>query len=315
MASASWRYVVTVVVARLFILRHGDAAPSASDGRTIVGGVGIVIGTASSPPRRVIVVGGGVGGLAVAARIASSVGPVTGTGAGAGVEVILLEKNSPEMLGGRCGSFDVTVPGLKGVGISGDDGGGDRGSGSVGGEGTGEGVGPQSSFRHERGPSLLLLKSEYETLFRDCGRTAEEYGLNMVQCDPAYQVVFHDGESIELGFARDKNRDAAAAMAEGERKSRSIMDGFERDGAAKWDEYMKVCFSLPSLFFISSQLDIIPTDSPLLPSWEIIVWPLRPPLRYIIAFLPPLPDFFGGISTIGSAGGKGKSAIEGPYLY
>ena len=218
------------------------------------------------------------------------------------MEVILLEKNSPEMLGGRCGSFDVTVPGLKGVGISGDDGGGDRGSGSVGGEGTGEGVGPQSSFRHERGPSLLLLKSEYETLFRDCGRTAEEYGLNMVQCDPAYQVVFHDGESIELGFARDKNRDAAAAMAEGERKSRSIMDGFERDGAAKWDEYMKVCFSLPSLFFISSQLDIIPTDSPFLPSWEIIVWPLRPPLRYIIAFLPPLPDFFVGISTIGFAG-------------
>ena len=61
-------------------------------------------------------------------------------------------------------------------------------------------------FRHERGPSLLLLKDEYERLFEECGKRiaegtpqARSYGLDMKQCVPAYQVVFDDGDRVSVG--------------------------------------------------------------------------------------------------------------------
>ena len=119
--------------------------------------------------QRVVIIGAGVGGLATAARISSQM---------PNVEVIVLEKNSRNKLGGRCGSFDVNV----------------------------EGVG---TFRHERGPSLLLLKDEYEILFAECSKkvetapqnqnsAAKAYGLDMKQCVPAYQVVFEDGDTISV---------------------------------------------------------------------------------------------------------------------
>ena len=161
---------------------------------------------------RVIVVGGGVGGLAVAARIASSLECA---------QVIVLEKNS--VLGGRCGSFHVKT---------------DKGT-----------------FRHERGPSLLLLRQVYQDLFQDCsGMSSENYGLEMRQCIPAYQVVFDDGDSIELGFpvGHPENKDA-------EGLSRSKMDAYEANGAIKWDEYMQSTAAfldcgLPN--FIEERLDL-----------------------------------------------------------
>jgi phytoene desaturase (3,4-didehydrolycopene-forming) len=138
---------------------------------------------------RVVVVGGGVGGLAVAARIAS---------ASTSSQVFVLEKNS--VLGGRCGSFDVETK--------------------------------LGTFRHERGPSLLLLKQVYQDLFHDCSRlNSESYGLETRQCIPAYQVVFDDGDTIELGFP-------AGMSVEAERASRSKMDAYETSGSRKWDEYM-----------------------------------------------------------------------------
>src|SRR3569623_1144264 len=54
---------------------------------------------ASSIVPHVVIVGGGVGGLAVASRLASSSVPC---------KVTILEKN--DRTGGRCGSFTVTVP-------------------------------------------------------------------------------------------------------------------------------------------------------------------------------------------------------------
>ena len=143
---------------------------------------------------RVIVVGGGVGGLAVASRIAS-VSDVC--------QVIVLEKN--KFLGGRCGSFAVAT---------------DKGT-----------------FRHERGPSLLLLKGVYDELFRDCspGKSARDYGLDIKQCIPAYQVVFEDGDRIDLGFPKACNQQE---MKELELKSIAKMESYEANGASKWDEYM-----------------------------------------------------------------------------
>jgi len=144
---------------------------------------------------RVVVVGGGVGGLAVASRIAS-LSEIC--------QVILLEKN--EFVGGRCGSFHVLTE--------------------------------KGTFRHERGPSLLLLKDVYEDLFRDCspGKSAHNYGLDIKQCVPAYQVVFEDGDRIDLGIPRAYHSQGAKAL---ESRSRTKMESYERDGAAKWDEYMK----------------------------------------------------------------------------
>ena len=185
---------------------------------------------------RVIVVGGGVGGLVVAARIASSSSLSV-----APPQVLVFEKNS--VLGGRCGSFDVETK--------------------------------LGKFRHERGPSLLLLKQVYQDLFQDCSRlNSESYGLEMRQCIPAYQVVFDDGDTIELGFP-------AGMSVEAERASRSKMDAYEANGSRKWDEYMASTAAfldcgLPN--FIEERLD--------LPSFPAFLrealrdgaksWPLKP---------------------------------------
>lgn len=154
--------------------------------------------------RTIAIVGAGVGGLSVASRIASSPDLPKST------KVIILEKNSPDMIGGRCGSFKRTVPGL-------------------------------GEFRFERGPSLLLLKDVYLDLFRDCGKDAHnDYGIKIEQCYPAYQVVFEDGDAIQLGFPKmvqdicddDHNKHKL------EEVSRQKMNEYEHDGAKKWDNYM-----------------------------------------------------------------------------
>jgi phytoene dehydrogenase-like protein len=149
--------------------------------------------------KRVVVVGGGVGGLATAARIASSCGP--------SFHVTVLEKNA--QVGGRSGSFDVEVPNV-------------------------------GTFRHELGPSLLLLPHVYQELFQDCSRKAEDFGLIMRQCIPAYQVVFDDGDTIKLGFPeRPTSLANNDAVKEQTKEARRKMDAMEPNGAAKWDEYMR----------------------------------------------------------------------------
>lgn len=195
--------------------------------------------------RRVCVVGAGVGGLAVASRIAAR-----SRENGSSIEVVVVEKNSRDKSGGRCGSFDVNIPGL-------------------------------GTFRHERGPSLLLLKNVYEDLFRDCGNyDALNFELEIEQCIPAYQVVFDDGDSIELGFP-SKDCLENEKVAKCETRSRAKMNQFESNGAQKWDEYMGATSAfldcgLPN--FIEERLDI-----PSFPAFlrEALrgggkAWPLKP---------------------------------------
>lgn len=175
---------------------------------------------------RVVIVGGGVGGLATAARLASAsrknkVGPPCA--------VTLLEKN--QHLGGRSGSFDVTLPNL-------------------------------GTFRHERGPSLLLLPHVYRELFEDCSAKPEDFGLVMEQCIPAYQVVFDDGDRLDVGFPSKISTDSAAdkeMLAQKLHESRRKMDKIEAAGASKWDDYMRTTSAfldcgLPN--FIEERLDI-----------------------------------------------------------
>ena len=189
-------------------------------------------------PKRVIIVGGGVGGLASAARIASSALEEQ-------IEVLIVEKNG--QLGGRCGSFSVSTA--------------------------------KGEFRHERGPSLLLLKDVYLDLFRDCSnnqKNASHYGLEMAQCAPAYQVVFEDGDRIELGFPSGSQQHQDA-----ERYSRLKMDGYEPNGATKWDDYMRTMAAfldcgLPN--FIEERLNLMSFPAFVMEALRdgARAWPLKP---------------------------------------
>ena len=202
-----------------------------------------------------VVIGAGVGGLATSARIMSGL-----SDACQGVEVVVLEKNHRERAGGRCGSFDVDVNGV-------------------------------GNFRHERGPSLLLLKDEYARLFADCGvrsqrgstiaeagvgtggggedddddedAAARAYGLETRQCVPAYQVVFDDGDVVPLGFPSSLpgcfSSDEATTVRDAERKSMRMLDSMEPGGYAKWRDYLDTCAAyldcgLPN--FIEGRLDL-----------------------------------------------------------
>jgi hypothetical protein len=153
----------------------------------------------SSPT--IAIVGAGVGGLSIASRIAASPDLPPST------KIVILEKNSHEKVGGRCGSFFRDVPGF-------------------------------GKFRFERGPSLLLLRDVYLDLFRDCGKDAKDFGLGIKQCNPAYQVVFDDGDAIQLGFPKK-----AVLINDNVKKleeiSRRKMDEYENNGSTKWDEYMR----------------------------------------------------------------------------
>ncbi|KAL7544592.1 hypothetical protein ACHAWF_012242 [Thalassiosira exigua] len=196
--------------------------------------------SAPAPKRsRVVVVGAGVGGLATAARVASRSDDA---------EVVVVEKNGPDArgggAGGRCGSFDVALDGW-------------------------------GTFRHERGPSLLLLKDEYERLFAECagrdddpdadaGCAARRYGLEMKQCIPAYQAVFEDGKTVKLGFPRSKcsrglSLDEIKDIQIQEQESVAAFDSLEPDGHRKWTEYLDTCAAyldcgLPN--FIEEKLDV-----------------------------------------------------------
>jgi phytoene desaturase (3,4-didehydrolycopene-forming) len=219
------------------------------------------------PPQKVIVVGAGVGGLATAARIKSTLPSAA--------DVLILEKNGRHQVGGRCGSFITKT--VVGYGV----------------------------FRHERGPSLLLLKEEYECLFQDCGKpqrqvsagnddgssssistAAEVYGLQMKQCIPAYQVVFDDGEAISVGFPRSKctqglSIEEIKEIQILEQESIAKLNKMEPNGFEKWQDYLNTCAAfldcgLPN--FIEERLDVTT-----LPAFMVEAlkdgakrWPLQP---------------------------------------
>ena len=202
----------------------------------------------TAEPQEVCIVGAGVGGLATAARIASALPNAT---------VTILEKNDRDFAGGRMGSFDRFVDGF-------------------------------GTYRHEQGPSLLLLKDEYERLFEECGKRSAEgtpqaksYGLDMKQCVPAYQVVFDDGDRVSVGFPRNAPDDVKQKMHVLEQESMDRMNEWEPNGHEKWVQYLDTCAAyldcgLPN--FIEEKLDL--TSFPAF-IWEALRekgkrWPLKP---------------------------------------
>ena len=258
--------------------------------------------------QHVLIVGGGVGGLAVAARIAAAATTAT--------KVTILEKNAA--IGGRCGSFWVSdllqQDNTKNTARS-----------------------TSTAFRHEQGPSLLLLPHIYEEIFtattaaaaaaatsapRSSSKSSRrnhtttttpststssimnDYGLNIVQCVPAYQVIFDDGDRLSVGFpnitaattainnnsknknnsknnGKNTNHQMMMMIEKEEKVSRSKMDTYETNGAQKFDDYMELTSAylnagLPN--FIEETLDLPSLPQFLFQSLKGYGkgWPLKP---------------------------------------
>ncbi|KAM3464620.1 hypothetical protein MY5147_009458 [Beauveria neobassiana] len=48
-------------------------------------------------------------------------------------------------------------------------------------------------YRFDQGPSLLLLPRFFEEVFRDLGTSIESEGIEILKCEPNYNIWFHDG--------------------------------------------------------------------------------------------------------------------------
>lgn len=62
--------------------------------------------------------------------------------------------------------------------------------------------------RFDQGPSLLLLPRLFHETFRDLGTSLEAEGVNLVKCDPNYNIHFHDDThfkmSTDLSIMKDE---------------------------------------------------------------------------------------------------------------
>lgn len=75
-------------------------------------------------------------------------------------------------------------------------------------------------YRFDQGPSLLLLPDLFQEVFHDLDTSIEAEGVELLKCDPNYNIWFGDGESIEL------STDTARMKKEVEKWEGK--DGFER---------------------------------------------------------------------------------------
>ncbi|KAF9735665.1 hypothetical protein PMIN06_007193 [Paraphaeosphaeria minitans] len=78
----------------------------------------------------------------------------------------------------------------------------------------------ESGYRFDQGPSLLLLPHLFHETFHDLGTTMEEEGVQLVKCEPNYNIHFHDGTAFKM------STDLATMKEEIERFEGK--DGFER---------------------------------------------------------------------------------------
>lgn len=53
-------------------------------------------------------------------------------------------------------------------------------------------------YRFDQGPSLLLLPDLFQEVFTDLDTSLEAEGVELIKCEPNYNVWFGDGECIEL---------------------------------------------------------------------------------------------------------------------
>ncbi|RSL72931.1 hypothetical protein CEP53_000961 [Fusarium sp. AF-6] len=75
-------------------------------------------------------------------------------------------------------------------------------------------------YRFDQGPSLLLLPQFFHEIFRDLGTSLSAEGIELLKCEPNYNIWFGDGSSFELSTDLTKMKESIEAI-EGK-------DGFER---------------------------------------------------------------------------------------
>ncbi|KAF2741779.1 phytoene desaturase [Sporormia fimetaria CBS 119925] len=56
----------------------------------------------------------------------------------------------------------------------------------------------KDGYRFDQGPSLLLLPQLFHETFHDLGTSLENEGIELVKCEPNYNVHFHDNERFRL---------------------------------------------------------------------------------------------------------------------
>ncbi|KAF2007607.1 phytoene dehydrogenase [Amniculicola lignicola CBS 123094] len=78
----------------------------------------------------------------------------------------------------------------------------------------------RDGYRFDQGPSLLLLPHLFRETFQDLATTMENEGIELVKCEPNYNIHFHDKTTFKL------STDLALMKAEIERFEGK--DGFER---------------------------------------------------------------------------------------
>ncbi|KAI1000608.1 Phytoene desaturase [Podosphaera aphanis] len=78
----------------------------------------------------------------------------------------------------------------------------------------------KDGFRHDQGPSLLLLPQLFNETFNDLGTSLSAEGVELLKCEPNYNIWFGDGEKFEL------SSDTAVMKREIEKWEGK--DGFER---------------------------------------------------------------------------------------
>ncbi|KAI5777151.1 Phytoene dehydrogenase [Geopyxis carbonaria] len=76
------------------------------------------------------------------------------------------------------------------------------------------------AYRFDQGPSLLLLPSLFHETFADLDTTMADEGVELLRCEPNYEMHFADGEKLQL------SSDLAVMKREVERFEGK--DGFER---------------------------------------------------------------------------------------
>ncbi|SPJ74165.1 probable phytoene dehydrogenase AL-1 (carotenoid biosynthesis protein al-1) [Fusarium torulosum] len=75
-------------------------------------------------------------------------------------------------------------------------------------------------YRFDQGPSLLLLPRFFHEIFQDLGTSLTAEGVELLKCEPNYNIWFGDGSSFEMSTDLTKMKKAIEAV-EG-------IDGFER---------------------------------------------------------------------------------------
>ncbi|KAF2106510.1 phytoene dehydrogenase [Lophiotrema nucula] len=56
----------------------------------------------------------------------------------------------------------------------------------------------RDGYRFDQGPSLLLLPHLFKETFRDLGTSMEEEGVEVIKCEPNYNIHFHDGTHFKM---------------------------------------------------------------------------------------------------------------------